>query len=444
MTEGSDSGQLPGLFDAVPEPDPADEGTDREPEVDQVEPTAPEALTISELNQAVREALEGSIPALWVRGEVAGWTRARSGHRYFTLKDEDAELRCVMWRGDAERLPADPDEGMEVRAFGGPTVYEARGTYQLIVRQLQVDGEEGLWRLAFERLRRRLELEGALAPERKRSLPRHPSAVGVVTSATGAAFHDIVSVIRRRAPWTRILLRASRVQGEGAAAEVAAAIDVLGGSGQVDVLIVGRGGGSIEDLWAFNEEPVARAIERCPVPVISAVGHEVDVTIADLIADLRAPTPSAAAEAAVEDQASVAELLRAVRRPLSSALVRAAGRARARVEGAEREISRALRARLLPARRLRLARADEALARGAARGLEGGRHRLDRAKATLHALSPLATFQRGYAAAVGSDGRVLRTMEELPAELNFDLRVSDGMVNCVSRGPHQEGDDGEG
>ena len=180
-----------------------------------------------------------------------------------------------------------------MRAFGGLTLYEARGEYQLVVRRLETEDAEGLWRLAFERLRSKLEAEGLLAPERKRELPRFPEAVGVVTSLAGAALADILTVVRRRAPWTRVIVRGARVQGEGSAEEVAEAIRALGASGLVDVLIVGRGGGSLEDLWAFNEEVVARAIVACPVPVISAVGHEVDVTICDLVADVRAPTPSA-------------------------------------------------------------------------------------------------------------------------------------------------------
>ncbi|MFW6078957.1 MAG: exodeoxyribonuclease VII large subunit, partial [Gemmatimonadota bacterium] len=243
----------------------------------------------SAVNALARELLESAFPPLWVRGEVTGWTRASSGHCYFALRDADAQLRCVMFRGEASRLPTDPEEGMEVRALGELTIYERRGGFQLIVRELDARGADGLWRLAFERLKRTLEAEGLLAAERKRPLPRHPASVGVVTSPVGAALQDILNVIERRAPWTRVVLSATRVQGDGAAEEIARAIhrfDGLDGRDAVDVLVVGRGGGSVEDLWAFNEEPVARAIAACPVPVVSAVGHEVDVTIADLVADV--------------------------------------------------------------------------------------------------------------------------------------------------------------
>ncbi len=220
---------------------------------------------------------------------MANWKRAGSGHCYFTLKDESAQLRCVMWRGEAARLPMDPEEGMRVRVFGQLTLYEARGDYQLSVRTLEGEEGEGLWKLAFERLRSKLEQEGLLLPERKRALPRFPQTVGVVTSLTGAALHDILTVLRRRAPWLQVLVRGTRVQGEGAAQEIADALRVLGGSGRVDVVIVGRGGGSLEDLWAFNEEPVARAVAECPVPVVSAVGHEVDVTISRSGGGLQGP-----------------------------------------------------------------------------------------------------------------------------------------------------------
>ena len=275
----SDRGTLD-LFDASdvkdnpvpPEVEPADDASDppselpeaHAMEVDDVRVSVePRVWSVTEVNRSVREMLEDFLPPLWVSGEVANWTTHRSGHRYFTLKDDQAQIRCVMWRSDARRLPIDPENGMNVRVFGGLTLYEARGEYQLSARQLEAQDAEGLWRLAFEKLRKRLDGEGLLDPRRRRPLPRYPSAVGIVTSPTGAALRDILSGIRRRAPWTRVVVRACRVQGEGAAAEVAEAIRTLAASGRVDVLIVGRGGGSIEDLWAFNEEAVARAIAVC-------------------------------------------------------------------------------------------------------------------------------------------------------------------------------------
>ena len=272
-------------------------------------PRAGAEWSVAQVNAAMRELVEGVFPPLWVVGEVTGFTRARSGHCYFTLRDESAQLRCVMWRDEARRLPTAPAEGMQVRALGRLSFYETRGDFQLVVSDLEGRGD-GLWKLALERLRRKLEAEGLTALERKRPLPPHPAAIGVVTSASGAVLHDIATVVRRRAPWTRLVLSACRVQGEGAAGEIAAAVRLLSRARCADVLIVGRGGGSVEDLWAFNEEAVARAIADSPVPVISAVGHETDVTLADLVADLRAPTPSAAAEAAVPDGRALVRTLR--------------------------------------------------------------------------------------------------------------------------------------
>jgi exodeoxyribonuclease VII large subunit len=368
--------------------------------------------TVSRLNAVAREVLEGALPPLWVAGEVTNFTRARSGHCYFSLRDDRAQLRCVMWRDDARRLPTAPEEGMQVRAFGRLTLYEARGEFQLSVRQLEGRGE-GLWKLAFERLRARLDAEGLTSPARKRPIPRVPATVGVVTSAEGAALRDIVSVIRRRAPWTRIVLAGCRVQGEGSAGEIAACVERMGRAGVADVLIVGRGGGSVEDLWAFNEEPVARAIAASPIPVISAVGHETDFTIADLVADLRAPTPSAAAEAAVPDGAELRRRLAELRRCLADG-------------AAER----------MYAARDRLAAAGDDLRAAAEVAIRARRDRLRAAATHLNALSPVATLARGYAVPVGPHGRVLRRASDCERGADFSLRVVDGRVPCrVEREP---------
>lgn len=456
------------LFGA-PEPSDAPDGVEA---VDETPEPAPEAAppapaeperevwTVSQVNRAVRNLLEGQLPSLWISGEVANWKRAGSGHRYFTLKDENAQIRAVMWRSDASRLPVDPDDGMEVRVHGSLTLYEARGEYQLVVRQLEAAGAEGLWRIAFEKLRARLDAEGLLAPERKRPIPRFPRTVGVVTSTTGAALRDILSVIRRRAPWTRVLVMGTRVQGEGAALEVAHAVRTLGRSGQVDVLIVGRGGGSIEDLWAFNEEPVARAVAQCPVPVISAVGHEVDVTISDLVADLRAPTPSAAGEAAVVDGAAVQDYLANVPARLAAGLsARVASRRRAVDEGLPR-LRRAVQ-RLVEPRRDQALRLRERMGRALAMAVERRRRRadvgdrLERAMAVavdrrrqrlaglagrLQALSPLSTLERGYAVPLTRDGRVLRTTDDFTPGRSFVLRVTDGRIDCETGAVHPDGD----
>ena len=394
--------------------------------------TEPRVWSVTQVNRAVRGLLEDTIESLWIGGEVANWTRTRSGHCYFTLKDEQSQLRSVMFKTEAETLPADPEEGTTVRAFGGLTLYEARGEYQLVVRRLEAQDAEGLWRQAFERLRLKLEAEGLLAPERKRALPRFPKAVGVVTSLAGAALADILTVVRRRAPWTRVVVRGARVQGEGSGDEVAEAIAALGGSGLVDVLIVGRGGGSLEDLWAFNEEVVARAIVACPVPVISAVGHEVDVTISDLVADVRAPTPSAGAEAAVEDGEGLSDALSVTRTRMSGAL-RAITFRRREVLGVRLGQLRRSGVGLVQPRRAAVSRTGDRM-ESAVRGIAMlKKARLTEVAGKMDVLSPLATLGRGYALPQDASGRILRTVEAFEKGDRFSLRVSDGSVPCEVR-----------
>ena len=395
--------------------------------------TEPRVWSVTQVNRAVRTLLEDTVESLWINGEVANWTRARSGHCYFTLKDEQAQLRCAMFKTEAASLLADPEEGSTVRAFGGLTLYEARGEYQLVVRRLEEQGAEGLWRQAFDRLRSKLEAEGLLAPERKRALPRFPGTLGVVTSLAGAALADVLTVVRRRAPWTRVIVRGARVQGEGAGEEVAAAIRALGSSGLVDVMIVGRGGGSLEDLWAFNEEIVARAIVACPVPVISAVGHEVDVTISDLVADVRAPTPSAGAETAVKDGDGLSDALGVTRTRMSGVLRTIAFRRR---EVLAMRLSRLRQSGigLVRPRREAVGRAGDRM-ESAIRGLATlKRARLSEVAGKMDVLSPLATLRRGYALPQGEDGRILRTVDVFEEGDRFALRVSDGSVPCEVQG----------
>ena len=395
--------------------------------------TEPRVWSVTQVNRAVRGLLEDTIESLWISGEVANWTRARSGHCYFTLKDEQSQVRSVMFKTEAETLPADPEEGTTVRAFGGLTLYEARGEDQLVVRRLEAQNAEGLWRQAFESLRLKLEAEGLLAPERKRALPRFPKAVGVVTSLAGAALADILTVVRRRAPWTRVVVRGARVQGEGSGDEVAEAIAALGGSGLVDVLIVGRGGGSLEDLWAFNEEVVARAIVACPIPVISAVGHEVDVTISDLVADVRAPTPSAGAEAAVEDGEGLSDALSVTRTRMSGAL-RAITFRRREVLGVRLGQLRRSGVGLVQPRREAVSRTGDRM-ESAVRGIATlKKARLTEVAGKMDVLSPLATLGRGYALPQNASGRILRTVEAFKKGDRFSLRVSDGSVPCEVRG----------
>ena len=389
----------------------------------------PPCYTVSEVNAFARDVLTRALGTLLVRGEIANWKKYSSGHCYFSLRDDAAQIRCVMFRTDVARLPAEPDDGMEVRVLCEPTLYEARGEFQLVVRGMEAVGTDGLWRLAFDRLRAKLDAEGLLAPERKRPLPRFPGTVGIVTSRVGAALHDMLNVIERRAPWTRVVFRHARVQGDGAADEVAAAIEFLCANAECDVLIVGRGGGSMEDLWAFNEERLARAIAFCPIPIISAVGHETDVTIADLVADVRAPTPSAAAEYAVPDIQDLERRLAVHGRKLVTGLRRGVERRAARIERYGRDLEHSL-TRGLERRSARLDRFGRELAVSIRDQLRDRRERMGAVAAGLDARSPLAALARGFAVPLSPDGAVLRRAADFAPGDALRLRVVDAEVGC--------------
>ena len=402
-------------------------GLSAEPELDSTTPPPERIWSVSQVNSAIRKLIEDSVDALWVRGEVGNWRRYPSGHCYFSVKDDRSELRCVMFARDASALPTDPDDGMEVRIFGNLTLYEKRGAYQMSVRRLESEGAEGLWRIAFEKLRSQLEAEGLLDPSRKRPLPAYPAVVGVVTSTSGAALRDIISVLGRRAPWVRVLVRGTRVQGEGAAKEIAEAIEDLVATGEAEVIIVGRGGGSIEDLWAFNEEPVARAIAKSPVPVVSAVGHEVDVTISDLVADLRSPTPSAAAEAVVPDGVVIREELRHIPHQLSKGLRGILHHRKTMMDNALSRLGLRIERRVQSAQQM--LDHDFGRLQNRVRGiLDRGRQRLIGVEGKLDALSPLATLRRGYSVARTGDGQILKSVRDFVKGDSFTLRVSDGEV----------------
>ena len=308
-------------------------------------PVAPRVLTVSELVLQVRDALEREVGGVWVAGELSNVKRAASGHLYFSLKDNEAQIAAVMFRSAAQTMVFAPTDGTEVLVRGRVSLYPARGALQLYVDAMEPQGL-GALQLAFEQLKAKLEAEGLFAPERKRSLPTWPNAVGIVTALTGAVVHDLRTVLRRRWPLARVIVRPVRVQGTGAAQEIAQGIADLNQLGGIDVLIVGRGGGSLEDLWAFNEEIVARAIATSAVPVVSAVGHEVDFTIADFVADARAPTPTAAAALVVPDRAEVARALARHDDALRRTLARRMALARERVVALRRGLGD-------PARRVR-------------------------------------------------------------------------------------------
>jgi len=438
-------------------------------------PAEPRIWSVAEITRTVRTLLESSLDELWVQGEICNFRRQSSGHCYFGLKDERALLSCVLFRSQVPaHLPL--ADGMLVQARGRIGVYEARGQYQLSVNLLQAAGA-GLLLARFEALKRKLEGEGLFDPGRKRPIPRDPACIGIVTSPTGAAIRDFLNIAHRRAPWVRIVINPVRVQGAGAAAEIAAAIREFNGplfEGQIDLLVVCRGGGSMEDLWAFNEEAVARAIAGSRIPVISAVGHEIDFTIADFVADLRAPTPSAAAELALPDRAAMLRHLgqvqsrlfrsmenvllhhrRALENLARSAVFRIPRRLfqeRAqRLDGAVARMSaerdRALRSRreamaaLLA--RLRQHRPDQvvALRRFALEAqrrklhaamqaaLERKANRLARVAGVFRVLSPDATLSRGYSITTDAAGAVLREAGAVRSGDQIRTRFADGSVD---------------
>lgn len=364
-------------------------------------------MTIADLNDRTRRLIEKHVPGrLWVRGEVTDFKRNRNGHWYFCLRDSDAQISCVVWSSDQWRIPAPPDEGMEVVALAQMVYWPGKGTLQLRIGKMEASGD-GLWRKAMEQTLARLKGDGLLADERKRPIPRFPRCIAVVTSSTGAALKDIVSVAHRRRPGIRIVVSSAAVQGEGAPASICRAIQRVVRWKSADVLIVGRGGGSREDLWAFNDERVARAIAACDIPVISAVGHEVDTTVCDLVADLRAATPSAAAERAVPALAELRDALERQRRRLGTAAQR-------RTDSARLDLR-------TTARDMKSASVRAAEKRRAAIGGVSGR---------LNALSPLATLARGYAVARSADGSTMSSVRDFIAGEEFQLLVQDGSVRA--------------
>lgn len=387
-------------------------------------------LTVTEATALVKACLEEGLGPLWVEGEISNFVAHRSGHFYFTLKDASCQLRCVMFRNANLRLRFLPEDGLQVALHGRITVYERSGQYQLLVERMLPLGA-GELQLAFEQLKERLAAEGLFAPERKRRLPAYPQAIGVATSPTGAVVRDIQRILRRRWPPLRIVLRPTQVQGPGAARDIGQAIEALNGCPELDLLIVGRGGGSLEDLWAFNDEAVARAITGSRVPVISAVGHETDTTIADFVADLRAPTPSAAAEMAVRDFREVLAEARATRQRCERAGVRRLRELRLRLGAIEK--GPALRS---PLDRVRQAaqRSDELLQRalrGAQVTLTARRERWARLSAQIAALNPEAVLERGYALTFDATGRLVADMADVTPGARLKVRLRDGELDCL-------------
>jgi exodeoxyribonuclease VII large subunit len=431
-------------------------------------------LTVSELTSGIKRLLGQQYDDIRVAGEISSVTAARSGHVYFTLKDTGAILSCVLFAKALRMMRFRPQEGLAVIVRGSIDVYEPRGQYQLIVQGLEPQGY-GALQLAFEQLKKKLEAEGLFAAERKRALPKFPRRIGLVTSPTGAAIRDMITVLTRRFPGLHIRLYPAAVQGAGAVEAICAGLDYFSRGGWAEVVIVGRGGGSIEDLWSFNEEAVARAIAASGVPVVSAVGHETDFTIADFVADLRAPTPSAAAEMVAPDREELedrlesvaARAVRAARFVLSSArerlmrqgidrastlLARRIGRSLQAVDGADNRMRQRVQSLLelrrralqdldrrvrLQDPRMRLARerqrldaADRRAAESIRKRLAEVRARLDPQEARLGALSPLRVLERGYAVVQTEAGVLVKRPADAPPGTGLKVRVAEGRLRA--------------
>jgi exodeoxyribonuclease VII large subunit len=436
-------------------------------------------LTVSELTRVVREVLEGQIGEVWVEGEISNYRKQSSGHHYFTLKDDRAQIACVMFArsyGAQTRTPL--ADGMQVQVYGQVTVYEARGQYQLIVRLIQPKGQ-GVLQAKFEALKQKLQAEGLFDPDRKRPLPKFPRRVALVTSPTGAAVQDMLNILRRRSPWLTILVCPVRVQGEGAALEISRTIDYVSSRAvelKVDVMIVGRGGGSLEDLWEFNEEIVALSIFRSRIPVISAVGHEIDFTIADFVADRRAPTPSAAAEIVAPDIVALRNELvsrssaldRLVRQALEIRrirLQRLAGtpylrdprrlilerqqrvdqlemrlvqlgkdifqQRRSRIEKIVMFLSAFRPDRLLQAKRAELAILEMRLRRSLSVNVEFRKNRVTELANVIRLLGPQQTLERGYSITLDAKGNVIRSVQGMETGDRIQTKLADGAMKSV-------------
>lgn len=413
--------------------------------------SASKIFTVAELTRQIRGALETKFGAVWVQGEISNYKLHPSGHQYFTLKDQRAQIACVIFRNTLPASARPPSDGAQVQVYGGVSLFEARGQYQLNVQILQSRGL-GLLQAKFEALKRKLDAEGLFDPARKRALPKFPRRIGIVTSASGAAIRDMLNVLQRRAPNVYILINSVRVQGSGAAAEIATAIRELATPSEhwppLDLLVVARGGGSLEDLWEFNEEIVAQAIFDSAIPVVSAIGHEIDFTIADFVADLRAPTPSAAAELIVRDvidlKQRIDELAACLHRNIRNCLEH--GKTRLRFLS-DRTLARELLKRIRDAQQqIDLAR-DALVLRVSLkidtsgteltdlqrrfvalpfRFYEMAQQRFRRVEGLLRVLGPEATLGRGYSITTREDGTLLRSVSDVTARMKVRTRLADG------------------
>ena len=398
-----------------------------------MEPEAPfrgQVFSVTAITLAIKQMMEGVFRGVFVEGEISGLRQAQSGHVYFDLKDRDALLAAVMFKWDARKNGQDLQEGLQVRVFGDLTCYAKQGKYQIAVKTAEALHKGNLF-LEFEKLKKKLQAEGLFDERRKRPIPAFPRRIGVVTSPTGAAIRDILSVLRRRSPNLEVIVAPALVQGAGAAAQIAQGIADLNRLHPApDVLLVGRGGGSLEDLWAFNEEPVARAIFESKIPVISCVGHEVDFTIADFVADLRAPTPSAAAELVVQNADGVAQHIAQLQKRLFQAVSLFYERAKARVEVAVNSRIFKNPQLLTQEKEQRVDELSLALENAFEKQAQAAQNRLELLTQKLVALSPFSVLGRGYSITRKADGSVVSRVGQVQEQETIYIQVKDGMIHA--------------
>jgi len=389
------------------------------------------SLSVSDITRYLRQVLESDpiLTAVWVTGEVSNLSRPSSGHIYFTLKDSGAALKCVMWRSSAQRLRFDLQNGLAVEAHGAVSLYERDGIYQLYVDSLRPAGAGGLY-LEFLRLKEHLEAEGLFDTERKRPLPAFPRRIGLVTSPTGAALQDMLDTLRRRYPLAKVILAPVAVQGDQAPAQIVRALRALNRSAHTDVILVARGGGSLEDLWAFNDELVVRAVASSRVPVISGVGHETDFTLVDFAADFRAPTPTGAAVAATPDRKDLLLNLLDARMDLLGAYTTRVSTARERLSNLQQRLFRGSPVRRIQDNRQALDQLSTRASRAAGQRIKWERSQLTSPSERLSALNPVNLLQRGYAILTLPDGSLLKSVAQAPAGQDFQVQLSDGRFSA--------------
>ena len=384
-------------------------------------------LTVGQLNAWIKRAIDESVPMFWLSGEIGNLNQSASGHVYLTIKDATSQVAAVIWRSTFERIGMDLKEGMAVLVQGRIDVYGPRGTYQVIISRMEQQGL-GALQAAFRRLHAKLEKEGLFAAERKKPLPQFPTRIGFVTSPSGAAIHDFIQVLKRRWPGASVLIIPSRVQGDGAAEEIASGIRVAARiRPALDVLVVGRGGGSLEDLWCFNEEVVVRAVAGCPLPTISAVGHEIDVTLCDLAADVRALTPSEAAERVAPSRDEISDALAAIRRRIDSLMMHRLTQAEQRLQSIVSRPIFVTPERSIETPMQQLDDLHQALDNAMDRAIQSQTERLERLSGVLDAMSPLKTLSRGYSVTVDANtSSVIESVSQLKMGQQVRTRLNDG------------------